>query len=254
MEQIDHIVLFSGGLASFEAGKRVLYKIDNENVKFWFFDTLVEDPDLYRFMDDCMNYLNIDIEIHKDSRNPWQVFRDEKFIGNTRVPLCTRVLKRRVLEKLLKVRYPKKNCILYLGYENHETNRISKSLAKWQKKGFRVDFPLQYKPILSTKQLRMKIESYGLKIPNLYNLCFKHNNCGGACVQAGLKQWSLLYKLFPERYLWNEEQEQLTRKLLNKDVSILRDRRDYKTKPLTLKKLRLRIEKNLHQVNNKYKL
>ena len=48
-----HIVLISGGLASFVAGFRVKQKYQDENIRFWFFDTLIEDSDLYRFLSDC---------------------------------------------------------------------------------------------------------------------------------------------------------------------------------------------------------
>ena len=85
--------------------------------------------------------------------------------------------------------------------------------------------------------------SYGFKVPKLYLYGFTHNNCGGACVKAGISQWVKLYKYSPKSFLWHEEQEIETRKLLKKNVSILRDRHGKVTKPFTLRELRTKIEK-----------
>jgi 3'-phosphoadenosine 5'-phosphosulfate sulfotransferase (PAPS reductase)/FAD synthetase len=237
-----HIVLFSGGLASYEVGRRVINKFGKGNVKLWFFDTLIEDNSLYEFLDQCEKLFDIKIDRLQDGRNPWQVFRDERFIGNSRITLCSRVLKRELLVRLLRINYPDKNVILYLGYEAFETKRIDKARERWNDKGYSVEFPLEKPPFFRKDELIKSLVSKGINIPCLYQLGFTHNNCGGACVQAGINQWIKLLHIFPERYLWHEEQEQQTRKFLNKDVSILRDRTDNHTRPLTLQELRHRIE------------
>jgi len=242
VKPLKHIVLFSGGLSSFVVSNRVINKYGKENTKLWFFDTLIEDEDVYRFLEDAQNFLDVKIETFRDGRHPWQVFRDERFIGNSRVPLCNRVLKREVLEKLLRSKYPHKNIKLYLGYDYFEKKRIDRARKSWHKKGYNVEFPLTLPPILSKSDIISHIISQGLFIPKLYCNGFTHNNCGGACVQAGIRQWSKLWKEFPERYLWHEEQEIITREFLNKDVSVLRDRTNKTTKPLTLLQLRKRLE------------
>lgn len=245
-----HIVLISGGLSSFEVGIRVIKKFGKENTRLWFFDTLIEDEDVYRFLRDSQSVFGKEIEIYRDGRNPWQVFRDERFIGNSRVPLCNRVLKREVLEKLLKRCFPQKNVTLYLGYDYFETKRMERSKRIWNKKGYGVEFPLKSPPFYNKSELISLIKKVRLLIPKLYCNGFSHNNCGGACVQAGIRQWSKLWREFPERYIWHEEQEEITRCFLNKDVSILRDRRNNNTKPLTLKQLRLRIDKKMRKDGN----
>lgn len=240
-DRIAHIVLFSGGLASFEVGRRAISEHGREKVALWFFDTLIEDMSLYQFLEDCESKLNVPIERLRDGRNPWQVFRDERFIGNSRVPLCNRVLKRELLERLLRIHYPDKDVVLHLGYERHEKNRMAKARKRWDAKGYEVDFPLERPPFLSSTDLKQAAERQGVEIPRLYRIGFGHNNCGGACVQAGVEQWSLVWRLFPNRFLWHEEQEQLTREHLQKDVAILRDRTGGKTRPLTLRELRSRL-------------
>jgi 3'-phosphoadenosine 5'-phosphosulfate sulfotransferase (PAPS reductase)/FAD synthetase len=245
-DSLTHIVLFSGGLASFEVGRRVLYRYGEEDVRFWFFDTLVEDEGLYRFLDNCETLLATRIERLADGRNPWQVFRDERFIGNSRVPLCNRVLKREFLERLLRSHYPDKDVVLHFGFEWFEKSRISAAELKWTAKGYQVEFSLQQPPLLSSEDLKTLVQQAGIELPRLYRLGFRHNNCGGACVQAGIKQWALLWHTFPQRYLWHEQQERITRDYLNKDVAILRDRTGGQTRPLTLRELRSRLETRHH--------
>lgn len=239
---IMQIVLFSGGLSSYEVGRRVVNQYGKENVQLWFFDTLIEDEDVYRFINESQETLGLEVKFFKDGRHPWQVFRDERFIGNSRVPLCNRVLKRELLERTLKAWYPRKDIVLHFGYDANELNRMNKAKSRWKTAGYDVNFPLVNPPFYDKYAQIIKLETEGIKIPKLYRNGFLHNNCGGACVQAGIQQWTKLWFDFPERFLWHEEQEALTRDYLNKDVSILRNRKNKTTKPLTLRELRFRLE------------
>lgn len=241
-DSVSHVVLFSGGLASFEMADRVISEYGRDSVRLWFFDTFVEDDGLYRFLDRCEEVLDTGIERIADGRHPWQVFRDERFIGNSRVPLCNRVLKRELLERLLSAQFPDKSVVLHFGYEWSERSRMLKAEEKWKANGYQVDFPLRRLPLLSSEDLKVLVQRAGIEIPRLYGLGFRHNNCGGACVQAGVGQWALLWRVFPERYRWHEEQEQMTRDYLGKDVAVLRDRTGGQTRPLTLRELRSRLE------------
>lgn len=237
-----HVVLFSGGLASFETARRVIANQNKNEVLLWFFDTLIEDQDTYRFINDCENFLDIPIERLSDGRNMWEVFRDEKFIGNSQKCVCNRVLKRQLLEKILKIRFPMKNVVLYFGLEYNEPKRISKLVSSWAFKGYKVGIPLQKSPHLDRKLLIETTNETHIPIPRMYELGFAHNNCGGGCVKAGIQQWTQLWRLFPERFLWHEKEESITRIYLNKDVAILRDRHYHQTKPLTLENLRRRLK------------
>lgn len=237
-----HLVLFSGGLASFEAGRRVLNKYGKEAVEFLFFDTLMEDDDLYRFLSDCEDFLDVNIVRFADGRNPWEVFHDKRFIGNSRVDVCSRLLKRELLERLLKERYQTKDVVIYFGLEWSENHRIEVVRASWKLRGYQVKFPLLWEPILFPCDFKQIFDNIPIEIPRLYKLGFPHNNCGGACVKAGIKQWSLLWKTFPRRFKWHEQQEQSIRKYLVKNVSILRNRRGGVTRPMTLRYLRWRLQ------------
>ena len=52
----DHIVSFSGGMGSFAEAYYCVQEFGKENVVLLFCDTLTEDPDLYRFVDDCIKF------------------------------------------------------------------------------------------------------------------------------------------------------------------------------------------------------
>jgi 3'-phosphoadenosine 5'-phosphosulfate sulfotransferase (PAPS reductase)/FAD synthetase len=242
--KIEHIILLSGGLGSFETARRVIEKYGKDKVYLWFFDTKIEDDDLYRFLADIEKVLDIEIDRYCDGRTPWDVFTDEKFIGNARTDLCSKHLKRLLLERLLREKYPNKNdIILYFGLDWSEQKRIDKLKPKWEQKGYHVDFPLLWEPRISTEDINNICNSLDLRIPRLYKLGFSHNNCGGACVKSGISQWRQLYEEFPERYQWHEEREERLRKELGKNISILRSRKGGKARPLPLRELREEIEK-----------
>ena len=48
----DHVVFYSGGLASWATAMRVAEKHGTKNLKMLFTDTKMEDEDLYRFLDE----------------------------------------------------------------------------------------------------------------------------------------------------------------------------------------------------------
>jgi hypothetical protein len=240
--QSDHIVLISGGLASFEVARRVLSRHQRSHVRLWFFDTLIEDEDLYRFLDDIERFLGIPIQRFMDGRTPWDIFADERFIGNSRADLCSKHLKRLLLEKEIKRHYQGlSKPVLYFGLDWSEEHRVRALKPHWEKKGYKVEFPLLEPPFLMRDDYISVVESLGIRPPRLYSLGFTHNNCGGACVKAGISQWARLLDVFPERYLWHERMEQKIRKYLRKDVSILRNRIGGRTRPMTLRYLRWRI-------------
>ena len=91
------------------------------------------------------------------------------------------------------------------------------------------------------QQMMELVESEGIRPPRLYDLGFNHNNCGGACIKAGQAQWALLWRMFPERYLEKEKWEEEMRASVG-DHSILRDRSNGTTKPLTLRAFRAKLE------------
>ena len=78
-----------------------------------------------------------------------------------------------------------------------------------------------------------------MELPRLYELGFSHNNCGGGCIKAGHSHFRHLLKTLPDVFEEWENEEEKMRQFLDRDVSILKDRRGGETKTLTLKQLRV---------------
>jgi len=236
---ITDVVFFSGGMSSWALAKRVANKYGTKNLKLLFTDTLIEDEDLYRFLKEASKNVGGTLEWVKEGRDIWEVFRDVKLLGNSRMDPCSRILKREVSQKWIRTNYPDPKTVrLWLGMNWDEDHRLVRSKRFW--KPYSVDSLLMEKPYLDQQQLIDLLKKENIQPPRLYELGFPHNNCGGGCVKAGQAHFRHLLKMLPDVYKKWELKEEEMRKFLNKDVSILKDRRGGTTKPLTLKQLRLR--------------
>lgn len=235
---MTHVVVsLSGGVASWAAARRTLDRFNPSDVTLLFADTMIEDEDLYRFLDDIERDLNHEIVRIADGRDPWQVFHDGRFIGNTRIDLCSRVLKRELLREWIDERFTEAIVVFGIDWtEEHRIGAIEHNYAPhtcW--------FPLIDDGV-DKDQVFAELAATGIARPRLYDKGFQHNNCGGFCVKAGQAQFAALLFNFPERYRHHEQREQDLREHLGKDVAILRDRRNGVTKPQTLRMFRERIE------------
>lgn len=239
---MNHVVFFSGGIGSWYTAKRVIEKYGKENVTLLFTDTLIEDEDLYRFMEDTTKNFGIPLTYVADGRTPWDVFKDVRYLGNSRIAQCSHILKQEASAKYIKENFDPENTTLYLGIDWTEEHRTAKPRENWLP--YKVEFPMCEEPYISKDEMIAELESIGIKPPRLYAMGFSHNNCGGFCVRAGQGHFANLLKQFPERFKEHEAKEQEMREFLNKDVSILRRQRNNKKERLTLKKLREEIEAN----------
>jgi hypothetical protein len=237
---MKHVVNFSGGACSFWAAYRAIQKHGKADVTLLFADTLMEDWDLYRFLEDAGAVLGVPVTRCAEGRSVWEVFDDESMMGNSRTPLCSRILKREVLDKWRHENCPE-GATVHIGIDWTETHRVAPTrlaLTGWQ-----VEFPMMDEPLWDKCKMLAELEKLGVKPPRLYAMGFPHNNCGGFCVKGGQAQFAHLLKTMPERYAFHEQKEEAFRARVGKDVSILNDRRgDGKKKTLTLRSLRLRIE------------
>jgi 3'-phosphoadenosine 5'-phosphosulfate sulfotransferase (PAPS reductase)/FAD synthetase len=195
---------YPGGEGSFCAAVRMKEIVDPNDITLVFCDTKIEHPDLYRFLDESATALNLPLIKLADGRNPWEVFRDVKFQGNSRIAQCSRILKRETMQKYL-VTLPEKPTIV-LGIDYEEEHRLKE--ARKNNAGYRVIAPLCDPPYLSRLARREMLQNYNLERPVLYKRGFPHNNCGGFCVKAGLAQFKLLLETDRARYLWHEGQQE----------------------------------------------
>ena len=209
----NRIVMFSGGLSSFAVAHHLKIKYPNDNIVLYFTDTLWEDEDLYRFIDEVSDKLQLPLLKHSMGIDPVQLMIKQKIIYNSRMGNCSSILKMRTSanyikrgkvpeienwynKKYLKNENFRKDAILYFGIAFDEFHRTKAIEKNW--KPFNVEFPLckmffDYDELLSL---------YDIRKPNLYIKGFVHNNCKGRCVKAGKKHFKLLYK--EDNKLFNE--------------------------------------------------
>ncbi len=238
---MKRIVQFSGGLASYFAAQRTVAAYGAENVTLLFADTLIESPDLYRIMPTYINDVGAEFVHIADGRTPFEVFEDVKFIGNSQIDPCSRILKRKLCRDWIEARFTPKQATLTVGI-NWDEGREDEIRERW--KPYVVEFPLCEPPLINKNDMIMRTLAKGLEVSAAYTEGFPHDNCGGMCVKAGITQAVQCYRLRPSVFQMWKEGEQRCRERIGKDVSILRDRRGGETKPMTLVQLEARIVAN----------
>lgn len=276
---MTYICHLSGGITSWAAAKKLRMSIPDAEMVFLFCDTFIESADTYRFLiAGCANIAGVPVPdcIHWDippinlrdpsprrnalanigvaamdaipglnwiaeGRTPWEVFQQERFIGNSRKDPCSRILKRELMDNWRLCRYAPDECAIVVGLNWDEDDRIVKLM--------RLGLPWQFIAPLGEKPWESKAEIIewavreGLPLSSAYLLGLAHDNCGGGCVKAGQGHWLMILELRPDIYRQWEDEELLTMDEIKGKWSMLKCRRGGKAKPLTLRDLRLRHQK-----------
>jgi hypothetical protein len=232
----NHIVSVSSGLGSAFAWKILCDKHGPENVTGVFTDVNGEHPDNYRFLAEVQYELGSRlVKIGNDGRTIWDVMIERRFLANTRVDLCSRILKREAFQEWLGCHVEPAGTTVYLGIDWTEIHRLDKARPHWEEAGYSLGAPLCEPPYLGKHDAEAWLATAGIRRPALYDLGFAHANCGGGCVKAGISDFRKLFFADPKWFWgWWVKGEERVRKHLGKDVAILRDRRGGVTKPLPL--------------------
>lgn len=245
---MKHVVMFSGGIGSWAAAKRVAERHGREHLTLLFTDTRTEDEDLYRFLDEAAANVGAPIVRIADGRTVWELFFEERMMGNNRADLCSRVLKRELADRYMAEHFRPEDTTVHVGIDWSESHRIER-LAE-MKKPWRYEAPLCEPPYLTKQDMMRALRAEGIRPPRLYELGFSHNNCGGFCVKAGFGHFANLLRTMPERYAYHEQKEQDFRAMVGRDdIAILKRQpfRDADGKraghvAVTLRELRAEIE------------
>ncbi len=238
-----HVTMFSSGAGSWAAARRVQDESfkDGDRHTLLFSDVSMEDEDNYRFLHEAAADLAPAVlVIVKDGRDIWQVFKDNRFLGNSRLANCSKFLKQQPARAWLNANCDPSDTIVYVGIDWSEEHRMA--AVRHNYLPYPALAPLCEPPLTDKAAILTDLRSRGIKPPRLYDLGFAHANCGGGCVRAGQGQFAHLLETMPERFAWWESNEQDLREHLGKNVSILRDRRGGKSVPLTLRAFRERHE------------
>lgn len=249
---VRRVVNVSGGLSSYEALRRTIAAHGRENVEAVFADVKGEsqnehdgeDPDTYRFLADVERILDFPITRLREGRTVWDVLRDERaismIVNGNRVSPCSKKLKRELLDNYVESRYQPGEVVQVIGYKWHEQRRMDQ--IRRFRAPYLVEFPLAEAPIVDDCQIAADLLKLGVEPPALYTQGYPHNNCGGFCIHAGQAQFALLWRTNPARYAYHEGQEARFHRDIRDDVTILRDRRNNESKPLSLSAFRRRLE------------
>jgi hypothetical protein len=234
--------MFSGGVGSWAAAKRVAERHGTADLTLLFTDTKMEDEDLYRFIDQAAENVGAPLVKIADGRSVWELFFAERMMGNSRADLCSRILKRELADDYLAEHFTPEDTTVYVGIDWSEKHRIDR-LAEL-KRPWHYEAPLCDPPYLTKRDMLRILKAEGIEPPRLYAMGFAHNNCGGFCVKAGFGHFANLLRMMPERYAFHEAKEQEFREMVGRDDIAILKRQPNRTGsvPVTLRQLRQEIE------------
>jgi hypothetical protein len=242
LQAIMRVVQYSGGIGSWATAQRVAARYGTDDLVLLFADTLVEEPSLYQFLRESAAQLGAPLVSVADGRDPFQVYWDVHFLGNSRVAPCSRILKQLPARRWLTAHCDPATTTVYVGIDASEVRRIPAIRRGWSP--WTVEFPLTGEPALTKEAMRAEARAVGLTPPDAYAEGFAHANCSGMCVRAGQRHWLRLLQIHPRRFRQAEEQEQRFRARFG-DVAILKQIRGGRSIPLPLAELRRRHEERL---------
>jgi hypothetical protein len=236
---MNHIGSVSSGLSSSVAFDRLIKRCPDAIPVFM--DTLFEDKDNYRFMDECETRWGTKIVRLTEGRNPYEVSCAERVIPNSRVAPCTSRLKLEPFRNWVNSNF--EEATIYIGYDYTEMHRMDATNKAYEELGYKVDYPLLWKPY-EFRPYTDVVRSWGIEPPRMYRMGYTHANCGGRCVKQGQGDWLRTLINFPERYSACEEWEQEMRKLSenHSHYAILKRMNGKEIIPLTLQQLREEFE------------
>lgn len=249
-----HVVNLSGGACSFWAADRVAQRFGPSDMVLLFADTLIEDDELYEFNAWTSEYFGIPITRVSREITPWELFRSEGLIANSKSPICSIRLKREPLDEWFRLNMTPIGSLFgepdirYVGLdwtEGHRLEALRESKPQWQ-----WEAPMfEWQPLWDKCRMLDELKNLYGKLPRAYVEGFPHNNCGRRCVRAGITHFIHLFKTDPRQFLDWEEEEQKTldefrSRGIGNDFSVLKDRRNKDIKPMTFAQLRERILAN----------
>lgn len=202
------LVWVSCGAASAVAAKIVSEMDQPLPVEYLYCDTLkYEHPDNRRFLQDVQKWIGHEIKLLDPAdynggyTDIYDVFERRHFLNGQHGAQCTVLMKKTVREQ-----YSTPDDIHVLGYTAEEVERAARFneynigvLTKWVliEKG------------ISKRRCLFTVMEAGIKLPAMYELGYKNNNCIG-CVKGGQGYWNKIRTDFPDAF---ERMAKLERKL-----------------------------------------
>lgn len=245
---MKHVVMFSSGAGSWAAARRVADEFGTDDLYLLFSDVkgdndlphTGEDEDNYRFLREAHADIGGELVWLNEGRDIWQVFKDDRFLGNSRLANCSKFLKQRPARKWLEENCDPEDTIVYVGIDWTEVHRVAAIEKNYRP--YAAKAPLTEPPYIDKETVLSMLRERGIEPPRLYGMGFAHANCGGFCVRAGQGHFKQLLQVMPDRYAYHEQKEQELREYLDKDVTILRTHKGGQFRRMTLKEFREGVE------------
>ncbi|WP_031441139.1 hypothetical protein [Sphingomonas sp. FUKUSWIS1] len=183
-----------------------------------------------------------------EGRDPWEVFRDRRYLGNSRIDPCSEMLKRKFFAQ-----WRAENCdaeadTFAIGIGDWESHRFDDGEGggvgpRMVAEGWAYCAPLCGDPTEHPSLFYAPVEQLGVAPARNYGLGYVHDNCGGMCVKGGQAHWQNRHTRQPLRFAYDAIMERKVRAYLGADVSILTDRRNKEKKPMTLDQFARRMRR-----------
>jgi 3'-phosphoadenosine 5'-phosphosulfate sulfotransferase (PAPS reductase)/FAD synthetase len=188
------VCLFSCGAASAVATKIAISEANGREILVFRNYVKEEHEDNERFVGDCEKWFGLPVHTVSNDKyggSIFEVFRQERFVKGPGGACCTKRLKREVRERELLG-----DDLLVFGYTADEQERVNRLTDA--NNGLKVWTPLIEKGLTKDDCIGMLWRN-GIKIPAMYELGYRNNNCIG-CVKGGKGYWNKIRKDFPERF------------------------------------------------------
>lgn len=215
---MNKVAWFSGGVAS--AVTCYLALQEDPTCDIVFLDTLNEDDDTYRFMDDCERWYGKSIERVQDGRTPIDIWEWKLgFNFPNVVSPCTEHLKIKMRQKFQKEKLYQEH---FFGFDVTEAKRAFS--FKKHNPELKGRFPLIEREL--TKEMCFEIvETAGIQLPYSYRIGFNNNNClKTGCINGGIGYWREFRNKFPDRF---EFTASLEHKISSKKGKPIRANKDF---------------------------
>jgi 3'-phosphoadenosine 5'-phosphosulfate sulfotransferase (PAPS reductase)/FAD synthetase len=189
------LVWFSAGAASAVAAKLAVRQasLRGADAVLAYSDPGSEHEDNRRFIADVERWIGLPVVRLRSEKyeNTWQVWEERRYLNGPAGALCTTELKKR-----LRFDFQRPADVQVFGYTIEERDRAER---------FRANNPdvTLWCPLID-EYLRKSdclaiIERAGIRLPVMYELGYRNNNCIG-CVKGGMGYWNKIRRDFPATF------------------------------------------------------
>lgn len=188
---------WSAGVTSAVATKLAIQEFGKSEVKPIYFQIDSAHTDNKRFIEQCQDWYDCEIEVWRSEKylDQFDVIKKTKYVNGPSGARCTLELKKKVRQRVEKeLEY--RGQVFGFEYSKKEINRAIR--FKEQYPDARPFFPLIEKKMTKPECLHF-LDKAKIEVPAMYNLGYKNNNCIG-CVKGGAGYWNKIRVDFPDHF------------------------------------------------------